>query len=111
MDMGIVLSYGWIFRILQYAFAEAMIAAMTSLVPSRKTVLTRIGQRTRSIMIFHIPVKEFFFRFGLHAFLVKSFPGVGWKLIYILWSVIITFALGAGFFERLIENYLKQLSK
>lgn len=111
MDMGIVLSYGWIFRILWYAFAAAMIAVTISLVPSGKTVLTRFGQRTRSIMIFHIPVKEFFFRFGVHAFLVKSFPGIGWKLIYIVLSVITTFALGTRFFERFIENYLKRLSK
>ena len=96
--------HGGAVRFAYYIVCILLIFSVISVIPRNNQFYSKYGTHTLPIMVLHIPIKEFVFRFGIYSWLVTAFPAPYWKIAYISLAIIITFILGT----RLCNNFFRR---
>ncbi len=94
------LKYGFLYRLFYYAAAIFVSACVLTVVPKGRSFLTRIGQTTLSVYMFHRPVQFILLYAGYQKAMLAP-ENIQLRIIYLLFSFLLVLILSLPVFKRL----------
>ena len=105
-----MVNWGAMLRMIHYAAAAAISAAIVILMPGRRTPLGSVGRRTLQIYFLHRPCQKILELTGFCAMLQDASPA-HWHLWYLICNVILVLLLSLPFWEKPFRWFWGQLKE
>lgn len=96
-DMAGYGNYGIVYRFIYYIIVFIVIACILNITPRKKGIITKLGSRTLQVYFLHIFIYALLVNSEFYTWFITYIPY--WKIILLLFSIIVTFILSIKVFE------------